>query len=134
MLQDFKKFILRGNVIDLAVAVVIGSSFTNIINSLTKDFIYPLISSLYNPTKLSSGYFIFKHQKFLYGNFINAIISFLIVAAIIFFVVIQPINKITAYNNRHKKPADPDTKKCEQCLSVIPIAAKRCAFCTTTVK
>lgn len=133
MLTDFKKFILRGNVVDLAVAVIIGTSFTGVITALTKDFIYPLISSLYSQKQSTASYFIFNHQKFMYGNFINAVLSFLIVSFVVFFFVVQPINKLLTISARKQVPVEPNTKKCPKCISDIPKAAVRCPFCTSNI-
>lgn len=131
MLNDFKKFILRGNVIDLAVAVIIGTAFNSIITSLVKDLITPLIAAIGGKPDFSNLYFTLHHSQFMYGDLLNAVISFLILASIIFFCVIQPINKLTSLSGRNKKSADPDSKICPECLSTIPIKAVRCAFCTS---
>ena len=131
MLQDFKKFILRGNVVDLAVAVIIGAAFTGIINSLVKDLITPLIAAIGGKPDFSNLYFAINHSKFMYGDFLNAVISFLILAAVIFFLIVQPINKLITYSNRNKSVDEPTEKKCPECLSTIPKAATRCAFCTS---
>lgn len=128
MFKDFKKFILRGNVVDLAVAVVIGAAFTSIVSSFVKDIITPLIASVYQQQKFASSYFTFRGSQFAYGDFINAVISFLLVSAVVFFLVVQPINKFTS---RISKPVEKKNKKCEFCLSEIPRAATRCAFCTS---
>jgi large conductance mechanosensitive channel len=134
MLRDFKQFILRGNVVDLAVAVVIGAAFGAIVTSLVKDVITPLIAAIGGKPDFSNLYFTINHSKIMYGDFLNAFIAFLILAAAIFFLIVQPINKLTELSNRNKTPADPTEKKCPHCLSEIPKAAKRCAFCTQTVK
>lgn len=133
MLKDFKKFILRGNVIDLAVAVVIGAAFGSIVTSLVKDLVTPLIAAIGGQPNFSNLYFTINHSKFLYGDFLNAMISFVLIAAVIFFFVIQPINKMIAYSNRHKTAEEPTEKKCKFCLSTIPKDATRCAFCTSKV-
>ena len=129
MLQDFKKFILRGNTIDLAVAFVVGAAFNGTVQSLIKDLITPLISMFGGKSNLAGYYFVINHSKFLYGDFLNNLISFIAIAAVIFFFVVQPINKLTTLTQKNKKPADPTEKKCLDCLSTIPIKAKRCAFC-----
>lgn len=130
MFQDFKKFILKGNVIDLAVGVVIGVSFGSVVNSLVKDIINPLIGLFGGQpdfsTTLSIG-----QSKFLIGNFLNNLIAFLINASVIYFFVVLPVNKLTSTNKKEKIA---DTKKCSQCLSSIPHKAKRCAFCTSPQK
>lgn len=130
MLQDFKKFILRGNMVELAVAVVIGAAFGAIVTALVKDLITPLIAAIGGQPDFSSLTFTINDSKFLYGDFFNSLISFLIIATVIFFVVIQPINKLTAMANRKKTAEDPSEKKCPECLSTIPVKATRCAFCT----
>lgn len=131
MLKEFRQFILRGNVIDLAVAVVIGAAFNSVVQALVKDFITPLIAAIYKQQQFSSSSFHFHGSTFLYGDFINTFISFLIIAAVVFFLVVQPINKLIALSKRNKTSEDPSTKKCPECYSEIPIKATRCAFCTT---
>lgn len=133
MLKDFKKFILRGNVVDLAVAVVIGAAFTGVINAFVKDLVTPLIAAVGGQPDFSSLSFTINGSKFMYGDFLNVAISFVLVAAVVFFFVIQPINKLTEYSNRNKTPEDPTEKKCPECLSEIPKAAKRCKFCTAKI-
>jgi large conductance mechanosensitive channel len=134
MIKDFKKFILRGNVIDLAVAVIIGAAFGAIVTSFVKDIVTPLIAAIGGKQDFSGLYFTINHSKFMYGDFINAVVSFLIIASVMFFLVIQPINKLVTISNRNKAPEDPSEKKCNFCLSEIPKAATVCAFCTKTVK
>jgi large conductance mechanosensitive channel len=131
MLKDFKTFVLRGNVVDLAVAVVIGAAFGAIVTSLVKDLITPLIGAVYKSSSFESAYFVVHGSKFMYGDFVNALLSFLIIAAVIFFLVVLPLNKLQQRATRTKTPADPTEKKCPHCLSEIPIAATRCAFCTS---
>jgi len=131
MFKEFKKFVLRGNVVDLAVAVVVGAAFNSVVQSFVKDMITPLISAIYKQDSFSKAAFQFRGSDFLYGNFINNIISFLIIAAVVFFFVVQPINKLTAAAARNKTTPEPAHKKCLECLSEIPRAAKRCAFCTS---
>jgi large conductance mechanosensitive channel len=133
MLSDFKRFILRGNVVDLAIAVVIGAAFGSIVSALVKDLVTPLIAAIGGQPDFSGLYFTLHHSKFMYGDFINAIVSFLILSGVIFFLIIQPINKLTAYSNRHKTTEDPTEKKCPYCLSQISKAATRCAFCTSKI-
>jgi large conductance mechanosensitive channel len=134
MFNDFKKFILKGNVVDLAVAVVIGTAFGAIVTALVKDLVTPLIAAIGGQPDFSGLTFTLNHSKFLYGDFINAIVAFLLIASVIFFFVIQPLNKLTALANRNKSSDDPSEKKCPECLSTIPKAASRCAFCTAKVK
>jgi large conductance mechanosensitive channel len=129
MWKDFKKFILRGNTIDVAVAFVIGAAFNGVIQSLVKDLITPLVAAIGGNPNFSNYYFTLHHSRFDYGDFLNSLISFLLIATAIFFLVIQPINKLIAYASKLKTPPDPTDKKCVECLSTIPIAATRCAFC-----
>jgi large conductance mechanosensitive channel len=131
MLKDFKKFILKGNTVELAVAVVVGAAFGAIVTALVKDLITPLIAAIGGKPDFSGLYFTVNNSRFLYGDFINAIISFLIIAAVVFFLIIQPVNKLTARVNRNKKAEDPTEKKCPECLSTVPKDATRCAFCTS---
>jgi len=133
MLKDFKKFILRGNVVDLAVAVVIGAAFSAIVTALVKDLVTPLIAAVAGEHDFSALYFTINNSRFMYGDFINAVISFLLIAAVVFFLIVQPVNKLVALGNRNKKSDDPTTKKCPQCLSEIPLEASRCAFCTSKI-
>jgi large conductance mechanosensitive channel len=133
MLQDFKKFILRGNTVDLAVAVVIGAAFGSIVTALVKDLITPLIGAIGGKPDFSGLDFTLHGSKFMYGDFINAVISFLIIAAVIFFFVVQPINKLMTISTRNKTTPEPSTKKCPECLSEVPNAAVRCAFCTSKI-
>jgi large conductance mechanosensitive channel len=112
------------------VAVVIGAAFTAVVTAFVKDLITPLIAALFGKPDFSSIYFTINNSKFLFGDFINAIIAFVIVAAVIYYFVVLPINALIERSHRREKPADPTTKKCPECLSEIPIDAKRCAFCT----
>ena len=130
-LKEFRKFILRGNVVDLAVAVVIGAAFNAIVQAFVKDVVTPLIGAFYKQQSFSEAFFTINGSKIMYGDVVNAIISFLAVAAVVFFLIVQPVNKLIALSNRNKKPEDPTDKKCPECLSEIPKAATRCAFCTT---
>jgi large conductance mechanosensitive channel len=134
VLSDFKKFILRGNVVDLAVAVVIGAAFTAVVTAFVKDFITPLIGAIFGTQDFSNLYFTVNHSEFNYGAFINALLSFLIVATVVFFVVIIPLNMLMKRMNLlPKEEPEPETRDCPQCLSDIPVAAHRCAFCTSEV-
>lgn len=132
MLKGFKQFILRGNVVDLAVGVVIGASFGTVVNSLVKDILTPFISAIFKAPDFSGLSFTINGSSFMYGNFINALIAFIIVAAAVYFFVVTPINTLVS-RTRKEKPLDPTTKKCSECLSEIPIDAKKCAFCTSTL-
>lgn len=133
MLQGFRQFILKGNVVDLAVGIIIGASFSSVVSALVKDLITPFISAIGGQPNFSSVFFTINHSKFMVGDFINALIAFLINAAVIYFFVVTPMNKFLERVNKNKKPVDPTTKKCSECLSVIPLEAKRCAFCTSVL-
>jgi large conductance mechanosensitive channel len=130
--QGFKQFILRGNVVDLAVGVIIGASFGTVVTSAVKDIFTPLISAIFKSPDLSGLKFTINGSDFMYGNFLNAIIAFLLVAVVVYFFVVTPVNAlILKAKSGKEKPVDPTTKKCRECLSEIPIEAKKCAFCTS---
>jgi large conductance mechanosensitive channel len=149
MFQEFKKFVLRGNVVDLAVGVVMGAAFASVVSAFTAAFITPLITLLGGSGSFSDRVLNIGHKtvvnpkthlaeilpraSFQYGSFIQSMISFVITAAVIFFFVVKPINALLQ-KARREEPADPTTKKCPECLSEIPIDARRCAFCTTELK
>lgn len=133
MLQEFKKFIMKGSVVDLAVAVVIGAAFGAIVTALVADIVTPIIGAIGGQPDFSGLAFTINGSKFMYGHFINSVVSFLLIAAVIFFLVIQPLNKIKERAARNKKPEDPTEKKCPFCLSEIPKDAKKCRFCTSTI-
>ena len=126
----FKAFLLRGNVVDLAVGVVIGVAFGNVVTGFVKDLVTPLIAAIGGQPNFAGLYFTINNSKFLYGDFIDLFIAFLLIAAVIYFLVVLPFQ---AFTERSKKepPADPTTKKCTECLSEIPKDARRCAFCTS---
>jgi large conductance mechanosensitive channel len=130
MLKGFRQFLFRGNVIDLAVAVVIGAAFGAVVTALVKDLITPLIAAIVGKPDFSAIKFTVNGSLFAIGDFINAVVSFALIAAAIYFFVIVPVNTITARMRRGEAPPDPTTKKCPECLSEVPIAAHRCAFCT----
>ena len=129
MMKGFKQFILRGSVIDLAVGVVIGASFGTVISSFVKDILIPFLGLLGGKANFSTISFTFNHSTFLIGDFFNNVLSFIIIAAVIYFFVVTPVNKLMNTINK-KKPVIPDTKKCPFCISSIPLQAKKCAFCT----
>jgi len=133
MLSGFKKFILRGNVVDMAVGVVIGAAFAGVVGALTKDLLTPLIAAIVKAPNFSNLKFTLNSSEFLYGDFLNAVVSFLLVAAAVYFFVVTPINALVARMRKDPAPADPTTKRCPECMSEIPIAAKRCAFCTSAL-
>ena len=130
LLNDFKAFILRGNVVDLAVAVVIGAAFKSIIDAFVADIVTPLIAAIGGKQDFSTLHFTINNSIFKYGDLFNQIFSFVIIAAVIFFLVITPLNAMMA-RAKKEPPADPSEKKCPECLSEIPLDARRCAFCTT---
>ena len=131
MLKGFKQFVLRGNVLDLAVAVVIGAAFGEVVTALVKDVLTPVIAAVVGKPDFSAIGFTVNGSKFLVGDFINAVVAFLLVAAALYFFVVAPVNAIVARRRRGEAPPDPTTKKCVECLSEVPIAARRCAFCTS---
>jgi large conductance mechanosensitive channel len=133
MLKGFREFVLRGNVVDLAVGVVIGGAFGTIVSALVKDLITPFIAAVVGKPDFSYLGFKIGSTPFPVGDFINAVVSFLLVASAIYFFVVVPVNALMARVKRGETPPDPTTKKCPECLSEIPIAARRCAFCTSVL-
>ena len=133
MFKGFRQFILRGNVIDLAVAVVIGAAFGAVVTSFVTNILTPLIAAIVGKPDFSAFTFTANGAVISYGVFLNALISFLLVAAAVYFFMVAPMNAWKERAARSAVPADPTTKKCPECLSEIPIAAKRCAFCTSSV-
>jgi large conductance mechanosensitive channel len=131
MFNEFKKFILRGNVVDLAVGIVVGSAFTSVVNAFVRDLINPLVPTNTGQSEFAKRFIEIHHSKFLYGDLIINILSFLIVAAVVFFLVVQPINKLSELSMKKRDTDEPTTKKCDFCLSVIPKDATRCKFCTS---
>jgi large conductance mechanosensitive channel len=126
VLKDFKEFLLRGNVVDLAVAVVIGAAFGAVVTALVRDLITPIVALIFGKPNFSNLSFTINGSHFLYGDFINYLISFLTIATAVFFLVVQPIN---ALMRRRKSTAEEDNRDCTECLSEIPRAARKCAFC-----
>jgi large conductance mechanosensitive channel len=132
MVKDFRDFILRGNVVDLAVAVVIGAAFGAVVTAFVSDFVTPLIAAIGGQPDFSALDFTINGSTFRYGHFINQLLSFLIIAAVVFFFVVVPVNQLMA--RRKTEPEVDDTvRECPQCLSSIPRGARRCAFCTSEV-
>jgi large conductance mechanosensitive channel len=129
MIKEFKQFLLRGNVVDLSVGVVIGAAFGSVVTALVTDLLTPLISAIAKTPDFSSLSFTINGSKFMLGHFINALISFLLVAGAVFFFVVKPINALIA-RTKKKSSSENTTKKCKECLSEIPIEARRCAHCT----
>jgi large conductance mechanosensitive channel len=132
MLKGFRSFILRGNVVDLAIGVVIGAAFGTVVSALVKDLITPIIAALVQKPDFSGFYFQWNGAKFLYGDFVNAVISFILIAAAVYFFVVLPVNSLM--QRFFPQPTTPpQTKPCPQCLSDIPLAATRCSHCTQLV-
>ena len=132
MLKEFRAFILRGNLVDLAVAVVIGTAFTALVNSMVANLVTPLIAAVFGKHDFSSLAFTINGSRFAYGSFINALITFLTVATVMFFLVIKPMNALLA-RLRPAEAGDQEKRACPECLSDVPIAATRCAFCTSVL-
>ena len=132
MLREFKEFLLRGNVIDLAVGIAIGVAFAGVVNSLVDDLIMPIVAALGGEPNISNLDFTINDAVFRYGHFITVLVAFVILAAAIFFFVVKPANYLIQ-RSRTEEPADPSVKKCPECLSEIPLEARRCAFCTSEV-
>jgi large conductance mechanosensitive channel len=131
-MKDFKEFLLRGNLVDMAVGVVIGLAFAAVITALVADLITPLIAAIGGKPDFARLTFTVNGSHFLYGAFINALIAFVVIAAVIFFLVLKPVNRLMAAR-RTEPPVVPETRPCPECLSEIPLAATRCAFCTAAV-
>jgi large conductance mechanosensitive channel len=132
MLKEFRQFILRGNLVDLATAVVVGTAFTAVVNAFVKDLITPLIAAAGGEPDFGGLAFTINGSRFAYGDFLNAFLTFVIVAAVVFFFVIKPVNHLL---DRYKTEPDVEnpTRECPECLSQIPVAARRCAFCTSVL-
>lgn len=133
MFKGFKQFLLRGNVIDLAVAVVMGAAFGAVVSAFVKDMLTPLIAAIFGQPHFEALSLTVNNSTFAYGDFLNNVVSFLLISIAVYFFVVAPMNHLIARLNRGDAPADPTTKKCGECLSEIPIAAKRCAHCTQAV-
>jgi large conductance mechanosensitive channel len=133
MLDGFKKFILRGNVVDMAVGVVIGAAFGGVVTALTKDLLTPFIAAIVGKPDFSAVSFTIRGTPFPVGDFINAVVSFLLIAAAIYFFVVTPVNALLARMHRDEPVVAPTTRKCPECLSEIPIEARRCAHCAQPV-
>jgi large conductance mechanosensitive channel len=127
VLNDFKKFLFRGNVVDLAVAVVVGTAFTAVVKALVTDIFTPIIALIFGQPNFENLSFTINGSHFLYGDFLNAVFTFVSIAAVVFFLVVTPINRLMA----RRAQEDPATKECPECTSAIPIKARRCPLCTT---
>ena len=131
MLSGFRQFVMRGNVLDLAVAVVMGGAFGAVVTAMVKDVLTPLIAAVAGRPNFSAISLRINNSQILIGDFLNEAVSFVLIAAAVYFFVVAPVNAITARRRRGEAPSDPTTKKCAECLSEVPIAARRCAFCTS---
>lgn len=135
MIKDFKKFILRGSLVDLAIAVLIGAAFGALVNSLVKDLFTPLIAAVAGKPDFSNLTFTIHNSKFYYGDFLNALISFISIALVVFFFVLKPVTKLQSMTSKNKIDEEKyDEKECPECLSPIPRHAKRCKFCASVQK
>jgi len=132
VMQEFKAFLLRGNLVDMAVAIVIGLAFAALVTALVADLITPLIAAIFGSHDFSSLTFTINGSEFFYGAFINAVLAFVLIAIALFFFVIKPVNILIA-RSRREAPPDPTLRNCPECLSEIPVAASRCSYCTTEV-
>ncbi len=133
MLKGFKDFLLRGNVVDLAVAVVIGAAFGAVVSAFVKDLLTPLIAAIVGKPDFSGLTFAVNNSKFQYGEFINAIVAFLLVATVVYFAIVVPMKAVMERMKPKEAPPAPTTKTCPECLSEIPIGARRCAHCTSVL-
>jgi large conductance mechanosensitive channel protein len=127
LLTDFKQFLLRGNVVDLAVAVVIGTAFTAVVKALVADIITPIVAAIFGKPNFATLSFTINGSHFNYGDFLNNVLTFVTIAAAVFFIVVAPINALMS----RRAKEDPDTKECPECTSAIPVNAKRCPLCTS---
>jgi large conductance mechanosensitive channel len=130
-MRGFRQFLLRGNVVDLAVAVVVGTAFTTVVTRLVADLLTPLIAALAGRPQFGDLSFTIHRSQFRYGDFLNAVVSFVSIAAAVYFLVVKPVQVLEA--RRSAPPAGPTTRSCPECLSTIPLKARRCAFCTAAV-
>jgi large conductance mechanosensitive channel len=130
--SEFKQFVLRGNVIDLAVGIVIGAAFAAVVQAAVTDLLTPLIAAIFGKPDFNQLTFTVNNSTFKYGHFLNVLIAFVIIALVVFFFVVKPINALMTLSQRRESP-DPSTRKCPECRSEIPIDARRCAFCTSEV-
>lgn len=131
MLKGFKTFLLRGNVVDLAVAVVIGAAFGKVVSALVETLMTPLIAAIAGQPDFSAIAFTVNGSRFAIGAFLNALVAFLMIGAAVYFFVVLPVNTLVARMKRGEVPPDPTTKQCPECLNEVKRAAKRCAFCTS---
>jgi large conductance mechanosensitive channel len=132
LLGEFKDFLLRGNVVELAIAVIIGTAFGLVVNALVKDLLTPIVAAIFGKPNFSNLKFTLNHSEFLFGDVINQVITFLSVATAVFFVVVKPVNMLEQ-RRRHAPEPDSTDRPCPECLSQIPKAARRCSRCTSEV-
>ena len=131
-MKDFKEFLLRGNLVDMAVGIVIGIAFAAVVTALVADLVTPLIAAIGGKPDFSTLSFTINKSHFLYGAFINALITFVVIAAVVYYLVVKPVNALMA-RRKTEPPVDTTTRECPHCLSQIPVGARRCAFCTQEV-
>ncbi|MBV8463940.1 MAG: large conductance mechanosensitive channel protein MscL [Acidimicrobiales bacterium] len=131
-MKDFKEFLLRGNLLELAVAVVLGVAFNNVITALVKDLITPLIAAIGGQPNFAGLFFDVHSSRFLYGEFINALVSFVIITAVLFFLVVKPVNRML--DRMGRTPSEDPVRECPECRSKVPEAARRCAYCTSMLE
>jgi large conductance mechanosensitive channel len=132
MHKEFKEFLLRGNLIEIAVGLVLALAFTAVVTSLVEDLITPIIAAIFGQPDFSGLTFTINDSTFRYGEFLNALLAFVLIAAVLFFLVIKPVNALIERTRREGTP-DPTTRQCPECLSEIPVDARRCAYCTAEV-
>jgi len=132
LVDEFKQFLLRGNLVDMAVGIVIGLAFAAVVAALVEDLITPLIAAIAGQPNFSTLDFTLNGSTFRYGDFINKLITFAMITAVVFVLVVKPVNALTS-RARREPPSDPTTRKCPECLSTIPVEARRCAYCTAEV-
>ena len=132
-MSGFKKFLLRGNVVDLAVAVIIGAAFGAVVTALVKDIITPIIGVFGGVPDFSAWFFTVNGSKFLIGDFVNALLAFVVLALVVYYFVVMPTQRLMDRFKPETQPASETTRECPECLSKIPKAARRCAFCTAQV-
>jgi large conductance mechanosensitive channel len=131
MLKGFRQFMMRGNVMDLAVAVVVGAAFGAVVTSFVTNILTPLISAVVGKPDFSAFHVTLNGAVISYGVFLNALFAFVLISSAVYFAMVAPMNALRALAARNAAPADPASKKCPECLSEIPVAARRCAFCTS---
>jgi large conductance mechanosensitive channel len=132
VLKEFREFLLRGNLVEIAVGLVLALAFTAVVTSLVEDLITPLIAAIFGKSDFSGLTFTINDSVFRYGEFLNAVVSFVLIGAVLFFLVIKPVNALVA-RARREGPEEPGLRRCPECLSEIPVEARRCSFCTSEV-